>query len=268
MQIPALCLPNPFGEALDAAGSTSGDVVVTSWGRAVYSVSRTIRRTLPGVVIAPAMGGNASDRPWFQPNEIVRTWAHAFGGRPVYLNAPALVSAPLAEPLRAEPEIHDVVRLWDQAKVALIGVGAWPKPDPSYAAAGFPVDDPALADAVGDVAGWSFTIDGEIVRHQDARVLLGRHASPAARDPARHRFRRRCLEGTGGDRGRARRAHQRPSHRHRYGEGDGGPPELRGRDAKPTLKPPWLRLLRWNQDSGRRPAMAAARPRSDTDRRP
>ena len=57
--------------------------------------------------------------------------------------------------------------------MALIGVGAWPKPDPSYAAAGFPVDDPALSDAVGDVAGWSFTIDGRVVRHRGDRVLLG-----------------------------------------------------------------------------------------------
>jgi DNA-binding transcriptional regulator LsrR (DeoR family) len=170
---PGPLLSGPFGEALDAAHLTSGDVVVSSWGRAVYSVSRTIHRTLPGVAIAPAMGGNASDRPWFQPNEIVRAWARALGARPVYLNAPALISAPLADLLRAEPEIHDVVRLWDQATVALVGVGAWPKPDPSYAAAGFPVHDPALADAVGDVAGWSFTIDGQIVRYQDPRVLLG-----------------------------------------------------------------------------------------------
>jgi DNA-binding transcriptional regulator LsrR (DeoR family) len=170
---PGPLLAGPFGSALDEARLTSGDVVLSSWGRAVYSVSRSIRRTLPGVVIAPAMGGNASDRPWFQPNEIVRTWSRALGGRAVYLNAPALVSAGLVEALRSEPEIRDIVRLWDEAKVALVGVGAWPKPDPSYAAAGFPVDDPALADAVGDVAGWSFTIDGQVVRHQGGRVLLG-----------------------------------------------------------------------------------------------
>lgn len=170
---PGPMLAGPFGAALDETRLASGDVVLSSWGRAVYSVSRTIRRTLPGVVVAPAMGGNASDQPWFQPNEIVRTWARAFGGRPVYLNAPALVSASLAGPLCAEPEIRDIVRLWDVAKVALVGVGAWPKPDPSYAAAGFPVDDPALADAVGDVAGWSFTIDGRIVPLGGDRALLG-----------------------------------------------------------------------------------------------
>ncbi|MGB7981602.1 MAG: sugar-binding domain-containing protein, partial [Candidatus Nanopelagicales bacterium] len=115
----------------------------------------------------------ASDRPWFQPNEIVRTAARGLGGQAVYLNAPAFVSARLAAPLRAEPEIREVVHLWESAKAALVGVGAWPKPDPSYAAAGFPVDDPARSGAVGDVAGWSFTIDGTIVAHPDDRVLLG-----------------------------------------------------------------------------------------------
>lgn len=170
---PGPLLAGPFGAALDSVGLSSGDVVVASWGRAVYSVSRVIRRTLPGVLVAPAMGGNASDRPWFQPNEIVRMLSRSLGARPVYLNAPALVSAPLADPLRDEPGIREVVALWDHAEVALIGVGAWPKPDPTYAAAGFPVDDPSLAGAVGDVAGWSFTQDGTIVDLRDTRVLFG-----------------------------------------------------------------------------------------------
>ena len=169
---PGPLLSAPFADALDSAELKAGDAMVVSWGRAVYSVTRTVRRRIPGVVVAPAMGGNASDQPWFQPNEIVRTCARALGGQPVYLNAPAFVSAALAQPLRAEPEIRDVVELWDRAKAAVVGVGAWPKPDPSYAAAGFPVDDPALARAVGDVAGWSFTLDGAIVHHTDDRVML------------------------------------------------------------------------------------------------
>ncbi len=170
---PGPLLSGPFGDALDNTGVGSGDVLVSSWGRAVYSVSRTLRRSIPGLVVVPAMGGNASDRPWFQPNEIVRTLARALEGQPVYLNAPAFVSARLVAPLRAEPEIREVVHLWDAAKVSVVGVGAWPKPDPSYAAAGFPIDDPARSGAVGDVAGWSFTVDGRIVAHPDDRVLLG-----------------------------------------------------------------------------------------------
>jgi DNA-binding transcriptional regulator LsrR (DeoR family) len=170
---PGALLAAPFYEALDSVGLRGGDVVLVSWGRAVHSVGRTVRRPVPGVVITPAIGGNASDQPWFQPNEIARIWARALDGRPVYLNAPALVSPALERSLRSEPEIREVVDLWDHAKVALFGVGAWPKPDPSYAAAGFPVDDPALADAVGDIGGWSFTIDGAVVRHRDPRRVFG-----------------------------------------------------------------------------------------------
>jgi DNA-binding transcriptional regulator LsrR (DeoR family) len=35
------------------------------------------------------------------------------------------------------------------------------------------VDDPALAQAAGDVAGWPFTIDGTVVSLADRRVILG-----------------------------------------------------------------------------------------------
>lgn len=170
---PGPVLAEPLTAALDEARLERGDVVLVSWGRAVNSVGRYIRREHPGVLVVPAMGGNASDRPWFQPNEIARSFAHALGAQPRFLNAPALVSPKLAESLRSEAEIAQIVELWDHAKVAVVGVGAWPKPDPSYAAAGFPVDDPALAGAVGDVAGWSFTLDGQVVHHRDPRELLG-----------------------------------------------------------------------------------------------
>jgi DNA-binding transcriptional regulator LsrR (DeoR family) len=170
---PGPLLAASLGEALDEAHLAGGDVVLVSWGRAVHSVSRHVHRSHPGVVVAPAMGGNASDRPWFQPNEIVRTWALALGGQPRYLHAPALVSPALEDSLRSEADIRETIELWDRAKVALVGVGAWPKPDASYAAAGFPVDDPALADAAGDVGGWSFTIEGALVPYRDERVIFG-----------------------------------------------------------------------------------------------
>ena len=170
---PGPVLAEPLGAALDEARLTRGDVVLVSWGRAVNSVSRHLRRSHPGIVIVPAMGGNSSDRPWFQPNEIARTFALALGARPRFLNAPALTSAALERSLRSDAEIGEIIKAWDTAKVALIGVGAWPKPDSSYAAAGFPVDDPALAGAAGDVAGWSFTIDGTLVPHGDDRRILG-----------------------------------------------------------------------------------------------
>jgi DNA-binding transcriptional regulator LsrR (DeoR family) len=170
---PGPMLAGALDRALEQAGLVSGDVIAVSWGRAVYSLAHHVVRPCPGVVVAAGMGGSAGDRPWFQPNEIARIWADAFDGFPRYLHAPALVSPRLHDSLLQEPGVRATVDLWDTAKVALVGVGAWPKPDPSYAAAGFPIDDPALVDAAGDVAGWSFRFDGKLVPHRDRRRLLG-----------------------------------------------------------------------------------------------
>ncbi|HMO10825.1 MAG TPA: sugar-binding domain-containing protein, partial [Actinotalea sp.] len=157
---PGPVLAEALGRALDEARLVPGDVVVVSWGRAVHSVSRRLRRSHPGVLVAPGMGGNSGDQPWFQPNEIVRILANSIEAHPRYFHAPALASRALHETLMAEGQLDPLIAMWERAKVSLVGVGAWPKPDPSYAAAGFPVDDPALDQAVGDFAGWSFTLDG------------------------------------------------------------------------------------------------------------
>ena len=180
---PGPILGGTLGPALDHAGLVAGDVIVVSWGRAVYSLAHHVARSYPGVIVAAGMGGNAGDQPWFQPNEIARIWAEGFGGFPRYVHAPALISARLYHSLLREPGVRSTVDLWDTAKVALVGVGAWPKPDPSYAAAGFPIDDPALVNAAGDVAGWSFTYEGDLVPHRDRRHLLGVNPAQLERIP-------------------------------------------------------------------------------------
>lgn len=170
---PGPILAGPVAVALDHARLGAGDVAVVAWGRAVASVSRYIRRRDPGVVVVPAMGGQVGDRPWFQPNDIARTFAHAVDGQARFLNAPAVVSPALDLALRAEADTRAVIDLWDRAKVALVSVGAWPKPDPRDAAEGFPVDHPTLAGAVGDVAGLPFTSKGELIPWPADRRLLG-----------------------------------------------------------------------------------------------
>lgn len=170
---PGPILAEPLALALEQTGLVPGDVALASWGRAVASSIRHIRRSDTGAVVAPATGGYASDELWFQPNEIVRLLALALNGHPRFLNAPAVVSPGLASALQVEAQTRSVMDLWDRAKVALVGVGAWPSSDPSYAAAGFPVDDPALAHAIGDVAGLPFTADGDLVPWPPHRQLLG-----------------------------------------------------------------------------------------------
>jgi len=191
---PGPVLSDQLDAALAEADLHAGDVFLVSWGRAVYSLARCERKPRPGVLVVPSLGGNHGDRPWFQPNEVAGLWASALQGIPRYLHAPAIVSPGLLRSLLAEPGIRSTLDLWDRAKVSLVGIGAWPKPDPSYAAAGFPTDDPALASAAGDVAGRSFTEDGEIVPFAGDAALLAiapeqlrrvPHSIGVAADPAK-----------------------------------------------------------------------------------
>lgn len=181
---PGPLLAEPLGAALDKAALTAGDTLIVSWGRGVYSTSKHVRRSLPGVVVAPAMGGNSSDQPWFQPNEIVRSFAENLGAQARYFHAPALITDALYASLLHAGELDEAMATWEGARASVVGVGAWPKPDPTYAAAGFPVDDPAHDGAVGDVAGRSFRIDGTLVPFRDQRRLLGVTPEQLARVPS------------------------------------------------------------------------------------
>jgi DNA-binding transcriptional regulator LsrR (DeoR family) len=169
---PAPVLAGQLDDALAGLGLQAGDVIVVSWGRAVHSLARHELTPQPGVVIAPALGGSTEDRPWFQPNEIARQWAAALAGTPRYLHAPVFVSAALKRSLVQEEGIRSTLDLWETATVALVGIGAWPKHDPSLVAAGIPADDPAIADAVGDVVGRFFTEAGTLVQYSEEPRLL------------------------------------------------------------------------------------------------
>jgi DNA-binding transcriptional regulator LsrR (DeoR family) len=180
---PAPVLAGRTNEALGDIGLRAGDVIVVAWGRALHSLARYQLIPRPGVVVAPALGGSSEDRPWFQPNEIARQWAAALGGTPRYLHAPAFVSSALKRSLVQEEGIRSTLDLWDTATAALVGIGAWPKHDPSLVAAGFPTDDPAIGDAVGDVVGRFFTEDGTLAHYADEPRLLAIAAERLRRIP-------------------------------------------------------------------------------------
>ena len=64
--------------------------MLVSSGRTIYEVARFELPRLPGVVVAPTVGGTDQPEAWFQTNEITRLVAERIGGRPTFLFAPAL----------------------------------------------------------------------------------------------------------------------------------------------------------------------------------
>jgi len=138
------------GRALSVAGLLPGDVLLVSSGRTVYEVAQYDLVPLPGVLVAPTVGGNDQPEEWYQTNEITRLVANRINGRPNYLFAPALPGPDLYPSLLNDPSIQRVLHLWPRARCALMGVGAPPllRSDiPRFV----PTDSDSLRASVGDV---------------------------------------------------------------------------------------------------------------------
>jgi DNA-binding transcriptional regulator LsrR (DeoR family) len=157
--------------ALGAAGLLPGDVLLVSSGRTVYEVAQYDLVSLPGVLVAPTVGGNDQPEEWYQTNEITRLVANRISGRPNYLFAPALPGPDLYPSLLNDPSIQRVLHLWPHARCALMGVGAPPlmRSDiPQFV----PTRSGSLRAAVGDVCSRFYDRDGaEVVFEGQERLI-------------------------------------------------------------------------------------------------
>jgi DNA-binding transcriptional regulator LsrR (DeoR family) len=159
------------GRALGEAGLLPGDVLLVSSGRTVYEVAQYELAPLPGVVVAPIVGGNDQPEEWYQTNEITRLVANRVGGRANYLFAPALPGVELYQSLLNDPSIQKVLHLWPRARCALMGVGAPPltRSDiPRFV----PTGSTSLRAAVGDVCSRFYDRDGAPVDFEDGERLI------------------------------------------------------------------------------------------------
>ena len=106
------------GRALGEAGLLAGDVLLVSSGRTVYEVAQYELTPLPGVIVAPTVGGNDQPEEWYQTNEITRLVANRIGGR-AELPFRARTAGPELYPsLLNDPSIQRVLHLWPHARGA------------------------------------------------------------------------------------------------------------------------------------------------------
>ncbi len=159
------------GRALGEAGLLPGDVLLVSSGRTMYEVAQYELAPLPGVVVAPTVGGNDQPEEWYQTNEITRLVANRVGGRANYLFAPAVPGVELYQSLLNDPSIQRVLHLWPRARCALMGIGAPPltRSDiPRFV----PTGSSSLRSAVGDVCSRFYDRDGTPVDFEDGERLI------------------------------------------------------------------------------------------------
>jgi DNA-binding transcriptional regulator LsrR (DeoR family) len=149
-----------LSSALREVGLRPGDVLLVSSGRTVWEASRESLPDLPGIVVTPTVGGQDEPEAWYQTNEITRKVAETVGGRPVFLYAPAQPGPELYERLVDDPSTQRVLRLWDEAKCAVIGVGAPPTTRESMP--GWMAElKPWFGEAAGDICSRIFDHSGQ-----------------------------------------------------------------------------------------------------------
>lgn len=104
---------------------TPDSLVGVGWGRTLYAVAQALApHPVQGIKIAPLVGGLGQVSASFQVHEIARLLAEAFNGQREQLYVPALVEdAAVKSGLLSSQDVRQVVQLWDQISVALVGIG-------------------------------------------------------------------------------------------------------------------------------------------------
>lgn len=164
-------LAEPLTVALTGVGLQAGDVLLVSSGRTVWQAARSSLPRLPGIVVTPTVGGQDEPEAWYQTNEITRLVAEKVGGRPAFLYAPALPGPELHERLVDDPGTRRVLELWEDARCAILGVGAPALPRDSLP--GFVRrTDAWLQQAVGDICTRFYDGDGRPLNFPGSERLI------------------------------------------------------------------------------------------------
>ena len=161
-----------LGDELRELELRSGDVLLLASGKTTHAVAGMGGMPrLPGVLVVPTVGGQQEPDPAFQTNEIVRRFADHTGAQPRFIFAPALTTPGLWASLQADPSFRAVVDLWDEARVAVVGVGA-PYRGREVLTSVVPRREPALDSAVGDVCLHFFDAEGKDLTYPGSDSLV------------------------------------------------------------------------------------------------
>lgn len=102
-----------------------GMTVGLGWGTTIYQLVATLDyQGEVRIQVAPLLGGSGQTAPHYQANELVRRFADAFRGQPVFLHVPVLVdSAQHREYFLSESSVRAVWERFASLDVAITGVG-------------------------------------------------------------------------------------------------------------------------------------------------
>lgn len=161
-----------LAQELAALQLRRGDVLLISSGNTTHAVSdMAVLPPLPGVIVAPTVGGQQEPDPAFQTNDTVRRFCARTGASSRFIFAPALPSPRLWRSLQADPSFREITDLWDRARVVLVGVGA-PYSQRESLTSVVPRDEPILEAAAGDICLHFFDDEGAPLAYPGSELLL------------------------------------------------------------------------------------------------
>ncbi len=168
--------------ALQDARLQPGDGLLVSSGASVYAVAQQPLPALPGVLLAPTVGGVDEPEAHYQTNEITRSIAVKVHGSALLLYAPAMPSTALHEVLLHDPSFLRVTSLWRTAKAALLGIGAPPSTRSSLPSV-LPRDAPQMRSAISDICARPFGADGRPLTFPGRERLVAMELADLTRIP-------------------------------------------------------------------------------------
>lgn len=148
-----------------------GDALLVSSGRTMFDVARHALGPLPGVLVAPNVGGVDEADEANHTNDVARRIAVGSGATPVMFHAPLSPGADLHRLLAEQPWIVRVTRLWASARCALVGIGTPPRHRAALPAV-MQLERAALAAAVGDICNRVYDAAGDEISYPGSDHLF------------------------------------------------------------------------------------------------
>ena len=104
---------------------TKDMTVGLGWGNMIHQLVETLDyQSDIHIRVLPMLGGSGQVAPHYQANELVRRFADAFHGQPIFLHVPVLVDSPqVREYLLSESSVRTVWENFSDLDVAITGVG-------------------------------------------------------------------------------------------------------------------------------------------------
>ena len=155
-----------------------GDIVGVSMGTTLAEISKFANKTrADDLTFIPMVGGVGQLGIEIHPNQLVRDMGVAFGGKFIFLHAPAILSnSDIKKALLEEDSIKHVMDMMKRISYAVVGIGI-PNENSTMRETGY-YDDQMLQEivsrsAVGDICLQSYTIEGKSDAFEMNRNVLG-----------------------------------------------------------------------------------------------